>query len=140
MWSYFVFKNITRLPEIAELTCCRIDFLWHKFSVLRACLLWSRLPQSVECSESILELKAKMRDLENIDCILYRWIVRIKMFNFVTPCGCVKMFWYQCGMLNCLWLPHWYYFSVCFHRIHFSNIYRDERLVFTSFSYCAAPT
>ena len=32
------------------------------------CLLWNSLPQSIKYSESIVELKTKMKDLGNIDC------------------------------------------------------------------------
>ena len=36
--------------------------------LFRACLLWNSLPQSVKYSESIAELKTKMKNLGNIDC------------------------------------------------------------------------
>ena len=77
MCSYFIFKNITysirngpllRLPS-AKLTSYCINLV-----LFRACLLWNSLPQSVKYSESIVELKTKMKGLGNIDCscILYR--------------------------------------------------------------------
>ena len=37
-------------------------------SIFRACLLWNGLPQPVKHSESILELKRKLKELENVDC------------------------------------------------------------------------
>ena len=42
--------------------------------LFRACLFCNSLPQSIKCSESIVELKTKMKDLGNIDfsCILSR--------------------------------------------------------------------
>ena len=36
--------------------------------LFRACLLWNSLPQSIKYSESIVELKTKMKDLGNVDC------------------------------------------------------------------------
>ena len=45
--------------SFSEITCSKIDFLEHKFSS----------PQSGKCSESILELKVKMKELGNIDCL-----------------------------------------------------------------------
>ena len=71
MWSYFIFKNITyktrkgpllRLPA-AKLTSYGINSVFF-----RACLLWNSFPQSIKYSESIVELKTKMKDLGNIDC------------------------------------------------------------------------
>ena len=71
MWSYFVFKNITynirkgpllRLPAAAS-TSYGINSV-----LFRACLFWNSLPQSTKYSESIVELKTKMKDLGNIDC------------------------------------------------------------------------
>ena len=71
MWSYLVFKNITynirngpllRLPS-AKFTSHGINSV-----LFRACLLWNSLPQSVKYSESIAELKTKMKNLGNIDC------------------------------------------------------------------------
>ena len=45
--------------SFAQSTCCKIDFLGHNFSLL----------QAVNYSESILELKTKIKDLRNIDCL-----------------------------------------------------------------------
>ena len=78
MWLYFVFKNITysirngpllRLP--AKSTSYGINSV-----LFTARLLWNSLPQSVKYSESIAELKTKMKNLGNIDCscILCRWV------------------------------------------------------------------
>ena len=75
MWSYFVFKNTTynigngpllSLPA-AKATSYSINSV-----LFRAYLLWNSLPQSVKYSESILELKTKMKNRGNIDylCIL----------------------------------------------------------------------
>ena len=70
MWSYFAFKNILynirkssllRLPAV-KLTSYNINSV-----LLRACLLWNSLPISTKYSESIVELKTKMKDLGNID-------------------------------------------------------------------------
>ena len=71
MWSYFVFKSIIynirkgpllRLP-VAKSTSYSINEV-----LFRACLLWNSFPQSFKYSESIAELKTKMKDLGNIDC------------------------------------------------------------------------
>ena len=71
MWSYFTFKNVIynirngpllKLPDTKTMHYCinSVHF--------RACLLWNGLPQSVKHSESILELKRKLKELGNIDC------------------------------------------------------------------------
>ena len=71
MWSYFTFKNITcnirngpllKLPD-AKSMYCGINSVHF-----RACLLWNGLSQSVQHSESILELKKKLKELGNVDC------------------------------------------------------------------------
>ena len=107
--------------------------------LFRACLLWNSLPQSIKYSESIVVLKTKMKDLGNIDCscILCRWIVqKIKaLFTLWMQGPVLRSMWHAHG---CVWLPHWYYFSVCFHMINFYHIYCDEWLAFISFSYCSA--
>ena len=38
MWSYFAFKNITYniKKPFAEITCCKINFLRHKFSDIQS--------------------------------------------------------------------------------------------------------
>ena len=72
IWSHFVLKNITynirkgpslRLPA-AKSTSYGINSV-----LFRACLLWNSLPQSIKYSESIVELKTKMKDLGNTDCL-----------------------------------------------------------------------
>ena len=71
MWSYFVFKNITysiRNGPLLRLPAAKSTSYDVNAVLLRACLLWNSLPQSVKFSESILGLKTKMKDLENIDC------------------------------------------------------------------------
>ena len=71
MWSYFTFKNITynirngpllKLPNVKS-TCYGINSVHF-----RSCLLWNGFPQTVKHSESILELKRKLKELENVDC------------------------------------------------------------------------
>ena len=67
----FTFENITynirngpllKRPD-AKCTYYGIDSVHF-----RACLLRNGLPQSVKHSESILELKRKLKELENVDC------------------------------------------------------------------------
>ena len=71
MWSHFVFKNITyniRKGHLMKLPAAKSTSYGINSVSFRACLLWSSLPQSIKYSESIVELKAKMKDLGNIDC------------------------------------------------------------------------
>ena len=71
MWSYFVFKNITyniRNGNLLRLLSAKSTSYGINSVSFRVCLLWNRLPQSVKYSESIVELKTKMKDLGNIDC------------------------------------------------------------------------
>ena len=71
MWSYFVFKNIThniRNGPLLRLPSAKLTSYGINSPLFRACLLWSSLPQSVKYSESIVELKTKVKDLGNIDC------------------------------------------------------------------------
>ena len=70
-WSYFVFKNITynirNGPLLRSPSAKSISY--GIYSVLfRVCLLWNSSLQSVKYSESIAELKTKMKNLGNIDC------------------------------------------------------------------------
>ena len=71
MWSYFVFKNITyniRNGPLVRLSSAKSTSYGINSVLFRACLLWNSLPQSVKYSESIAELKTKMKNLGNIDC------------------------------------------------------------------------
>ena len=142
MWSYFVFKNIMyhiRNGHLLRWTAAKSTSYVRNLYLFRACILWNSLSENVKYSESILDLKKEMRDLENIDFlgIFCQWIVqRIKV---VTSHGWIKLFWCQCSMLNCIWLSYWYHFSACFQRIHFYHIHRDDWLVFIGFSYCRVP-
>ena len=71
MWSYFVFKNITyniRNGSLLRLLAAKSTSYGINSVLFRACLLSNSLPQFVKHSESILELKTKIKDLENIDC------------------------------------------------------------------------
>ena len=71
MWSYFVFKNITysiRKSPLLRLPAAKSTSYSINSVLFRACLLWNSLAQSIKYSESIVELKTKMKDLENIDC------------------------------------------------------------------------
>ena len=71
MWSYFVFKSITyniRNGPLPRLPSAKSTSYGINSVLFRACLLWNSLPQSVKCSESIAELKTKMKNLGNIDC------------------------------------------------------------------------
>ena len=47
----------------AKSTSCGINSV-----IFRACLPWNSFPQSIKHSESIVELKTKMKDLGNFDC------------------------------------------------------------------------
>ena len=71
MCSYFVFKNITysiRNGPLLRLLAVKSSSYVINSALLKACLFWNSLPQSVKYSESILELKTKMKDLGNINC------------------------------------------------------------------------
>ena len=71
MWSYFVFKNRTyniRKDPLLRLSAAKSTSYGINSVLFRACLLWNSLPQSIKYSESIVELKTKMKDLGNIDC------------------------------------------------------------------------
>ena len=71
MWSYFTFKNITyniRNGPLLKLPNAKSTYYGINSFHFRACLLWNALPQSVKHSESILELKRKLKELENVDC------------------------------------------------------------------------
>ena len=71
MWSYFVFKNITyniRNGPLLRLPSAKSTSYGINSVLFRACLLWNSLSQSVKYSESIAELKTKMKNLGNIDC------------------------------------------------------------------------
>ena len=71
MWWYFVFKNITyniRKGPLLRLPSAKSTSYNINSALFRACLLWNSLPQSVKYSESIAELKTKMKNLGNIDC------------------------------------------------------------------------
>ena len=71
MWSYFIFKNITysiRNGPLLKLPNAKSTYYGTNCIFFRACLLWNGLPQSVKHSESILELKRKLKELGNVDC------------------------------------------------------------------------
>ena len=70
MWSHFTFKNIMYNIRNGALLKQNLRIT----ALIRACLLWNGLPQSVKHSESILELKRKLKELGNVDCscILFR--------------------------------------------------------------------
>ena len=71
MWSYFTFKNITyniRNGPLLKLPNAKSTYYGINSGYFRACLLWNGLPQSVKRSESILELKRKLKEQENVDC------------------------------------------------------------------------
>ena len=71
MWSYFVFKNLTysiRKGPLLRLPAAKLTSYGINSVLFRACLLWDSLLQYVQYSESILELKMKMKDLGNLDC------------------------------------------------------------------------
>ena len=71
MWSYFVFKNITyniRNGSLLKLPSEKLTSYGINSVLFRASLFWNSLPQSAKYSESIVELKTKMKDLGNIDC------------------------------------------------------------------------
>ena len=71
MWSYFVFKNKTyhiRNGPLLRLPAANSSSYGINSVLFRACLLWESFPRSAKYSESILELKTKMKDLGNTDC------------------------------------------------------------------------
>ena len=71
MWTYFVFKNITnniRKGPLLRLHAAKSASYGINSVLFRACLLWNSLRESIKYSESIVELKTKMKDLGNIDC------------------------------------------------------------------------
>ena len=70
MWSYFTFKNITHNitnGPLLKLPNAKSTYYGINPVHFRACLLWNGLPQSFKHSESILELKRKLKELENVD-------------------------------------------------------------------------
>ena len=72
MWSYFVFKNITynlRKGPLLRLPATKSTSYSINSALFRACLLWNSLPQPIKYCESIVELKTKMKDLGNIECL-----------------------------------------------------------------------
>ena len=69
--SYFTFKNITcniRNIPLLKLPNAKSTYYGINSVHFRACFLWNGVPQSVKHSESILELKRKLKDHENLDC------------------------------------------------------------------------
>ena len=71
MWSYFIFNNITyniRNDPLLKLPNAKSTYYDINSGHFRACFLWNGLSQSVKHSESILELKRKLKELENVDC------------------------------------------------------------------------
>ena len=71
MWSCFAFKDIMyniRKGPLLRLPAAKSTSYGINSVLFRACLLWNSLPQSIKYSESIVELKTKMKDLGNIDC------------------------------------------------------------------------
>ena len=71
MWLYFVFKDITyniRNGPLLRSAAAKSTSYGIIPALLRVCLLWNSLPQSLKYSESILELKTKMKDQGNADC------------------------------------------------------------------------
>ena len=71
MWSYFKFKNITyniRNGPLLNLPNAKSTYYSINSVHFRALLLWNGLPQSVKYSESIFELKRKLKELEIVDC------------------------------------------------------------------------
>ena len=71
MCSYFTFKNIAyniRNGSLLKLPNAKSTYYDINSVHIRACLLWNGLTQSVKHSESIFELKRKLKELENVDC------------------------------------------------------------------------
>ena len=71
MLSYIVFKNIMysiRKGPLLRLPTAQLTSYGKNSVLFRACILWKSLPRSIKYSESIVELKTKMKDLGNIDC------------------------------------------------------------------------
>ena len=104
MWSPFVFKNITyniRKGPFLRLHAAKSTSYGINSVLFRGCLLWHSLPQTIKYTEYIVELKTKMKDLENIEFMYFMTMnsIKNKSFIHVVPCGCMKLFWYQCHIL-----------------------------------------
>ena len=105
MWSYFVFKNITyniRKGPLLRLPAAKSTSYGINSVLFRACLLWNSLPQSIKYSESIVELKTKMKDLGNIECsCILCWWTSIKNKSVIHPVDA-----WTCFDINmvCSWL------------------------------------
>ena len=95
--------------------------------LFRVCLLWNSLPQSVKCSESIVESIVKNEKERSRKYWLFMYFMSLnskknKSFIYVTPCGCMKLFWYQCVMPMVVYGCHiditlvsastWYIFTI----------------------------
>ena len=61
--------------EMDHYEICLMQNLCIYFFHFRVCLVWNGPPQSIKHSESIYELKRKLKELGNLDCscILCRW-------------------------------------------------------------------
>ena len=71
MWSYFIFKNTTyniKNGPLMILTGAKSTYYGINSVQFRACLLWNGLTRSIKHSESVPELKRKLKELGNIDC------------------------------------------------------------------------
>ena len=71
MCSYFTFKNIMyniRNGPQLKIPNAKSTYYGINSVHFRACLLWNGLPQPVKHSESIFELKRKLKELGNVDC------------------------------------------------------------------------
>ena len=72
VWLYFVFKNKTyniRKGPLLRSPAAKSTSYSINSVLFRACLIWNSLPQSIKYSESIVELKTKMKDQGNTDCL-----------------------------------------------------------------------
>ena len=74
MWPYFTFKNITyniRNGRLLKLPNAKSTYYGINSVHFRACLLWIGLPQFVKRSESILELKRKLKNWKMLTALVF---------------------------------------------------------------------
>ena len=94
MWSYFTFKNITyniRKGPLLKPPSAKSTHYGINSAHFRACLLWNGLPQSVKHSESILELKKKLKNWEMLTFLVF-YVDEIINKSFIVICWFLSAF------------------------------------------------
>ena len=69
--SYFTIKEIPyclRIGNFLKIPSTRSKCYGTNSIVLRACLVWNKLPLSVKQSQSLIEFKSKIKTLKKINC------------------------------------------------------------------------